>query len=190
MLGSHNTLSYLPPKGIISKILNIWAKCQEVDYIEQYNLGVQYFDIRIRFDKNKPIIVHNDVTYKGGETTLNNFFSFINNKQDCHIRLGLDIRKTPKNEQSQVALFKEYIQYIQTNFPLIKIDDAITFWNWEHIIIPTVQVIEKHASVTSTIELIKTPRHYSKQHNKEIREQYKDVLNSNNKSLLIDFVNI
>lgn len=190
MLGSHNTLTYFPIKGLFGSLKKNWSKCQEINYIQQYNCGVRYFDVRIKFDKNKPVVVHNNNTYKAGENELNQLFSFLNIKKDCYVRFGLDIRKKPKDADKQTKLFKEYIQSIQRKYPFIKIADAIIFWDWEHIINPLITVVERHASVTSTWELIKTPRNYASKHNKELKETYKDVLNSDKQVLLIDFVNL
>ena len=38
MLGSHNSMSYLPIKGW-KKILKPWIKCQDLTIQEQYNQG-------------------------------------------------------------------------------------------------------------------------------------------------------
>jgi len=190
MLGSHNTLTYFPIKGLFGGIVKNWSKCQEVNFIKQYSLGVRYFDIRIKFDKNKPVVVHNGNTYKAGENELNQLFSFLNLKKDCYVRFGLDIRKKPKDADKQVKLFKEYINKISRTYIFITIADAITFWDWNHIITPKIQVTEKHASVTSTWELIKTPKHYAQKNNNINRIEYKKVLDSKTEVLLIDYVNI
>ena len=190
MLGSHNTLTYFPLKGLFGGLFKKWSKCQEVNYIKQYSEGVRYFDVRIKFNKNKPVVVHNKDTYKAGESELKQFFSFLNTKKDSYIRIILDIRSKPKDANNQVKLFKEYISNIQRLYPFVHIDDAIVYWNWEHIVQPTLKVTEKHASVTSTAEVIKTPKHYAEKHNKEIRSTYRDILNSKDEVLLIDFVNI
>lgn len=190
MIGSHNALSYLPPKGLTSKLFNKWAKCQEVDYAAQYNLGVRYFDVHIKFKNNELVIVHNKVTYKGGEDVLKALFSFMNLKKDCYLRLLLDVRSEPKDAAKQITLFKNYVLEIQTMFPFIKFADAIIFWSWTRLFPAQIGVTEKHASVTSTTELLKTPKNYCQNNNKQLRETYKDVVNSNNQVLLIDYVNI
>lgn len=191
MLGSHNALSYLSPSGLKSKLLNKWAKCQEVPYADQYALGVRYFDIHIKFEKGKPVIVHNNVTYKGGEGLLNQMFAFFNVKKNCYIRFGLDIRKKPKDADSQVKMFTDYVNNIQERYPFVKVADAIVYWDWSRPIMPaTIQVTEKHASVTSTIELLKTPRNYAKNNNTRIKEEYSSVVRAKKEVLLIDFVNL
>lgn len=185
MLGSHNTFSYLPTNNL----LKIWGKCQEVDYITQYNLGVRCFDIRVRFSKKGGIqIVHNNILYKSDNSILWDFLSFIKNK-NCCIRIILDIRKQPKDVHYQVYWFNSLLSYIQDSLK-IEITEAITFWNWEYIIKPKYPIIEKHASVTNNIGLFKTPKKYAKKHNLQVLANNKEVLTSKNEILLIDFVNL
>lgn len=190
MLGSHNALSYLSPKGLKSKLLNTWAKCQEVDYAAQYNLGVRYFDVHIKFEKGKPTIVHNAVTYKGGADTLKALFCFMNIKKDCYLRLLLDVRSRPRDADRQVSLFKSYIVDIQTVYPFIKFADAIVFWDWTRVVPQQISVTEKHASVTSTAALIKTPKKYAQNNNASLREEFKKAAKAKKEVLLIDYVNI
>jgi hypothetical protein len=190
MLGSHNALSYLSPKGLKSKLLNKWAKCQEISYMDQYSVGVRYFDIHIKFEKNKPVVVHNNVTYKGDEKFLDQVFGFFNNMKDCYVRLLLDVRSKPKDADKQVSLFTNYIESIQKKYLFVKFADAIVFWSWTRVLPQKIEVTEKHASVTSTWELVKSPKNYAKNNNTKLRQQYKAVENANDKVLLIDFVNL
>lgn len=53
MIGSHNTLSYLPPKNLWGKITRPWNKCQNKNLEEQVNADIDYLDIRINFIKMK-----------------------------------------------------------------------------------------------------------------------------------------
>ena len=186
MLGSHNSLSYLKSNNLLQR----WAKCQEVAFAEQYNHGVRCFDVRIKFEKGKPKIVHNNIDYKGGETLLNSLFSFMNAKGDCWLRLILDVRKTPKNAEYLTTLFKKYIFYIQENCPNIKWAEAITYWNWDFIVEPKLRIIENHASVTNNVGLFKTPKMYAQKNNAKIKEEQKEVVEADNDVLLIDFVNL
>lgn len=191
MLGSHNTLTYNKIRGW-RKLLTPWSKCQEVDYKKQYELGVRYFDIRIKFINNLPVAVHNKNVYKFGHTELDEMFSWMNEKEDCYFRIVLDIRKTPKDADKQGDLFEKYIANIEGKYPNINIDEALIAWDYTHTRLDREHkyIYEKHASVTSNWEVIKTPKHYAKQHNGSIRYSYKATLKSDNSALLIDFVNI
>jgi hypothetical protein len=191
MIGSHNALSYLSPKGLKSKLLNKWAKCQEVNYISQYYTGTRCFDIHIKFEKNQPVIVHNNVTYKGNKDTIMQVLGFFNNMKDCYIRWGLDIRKKPKDANNQVALFKTFVTEMHEKYPFVTRMDAIVYWDWSRPFGDTTyQVYEKHASVTSTWELLKTPKNYAQNNNAKLKAGYKEIVDADNKVLLIDYVNI
>lgn len=191
MLGSHNTLTYNKIRGW-RKLLTPWSKCQEVDYKKQYELGVRYFDIRIKFINNLPVAVHNKNVYKFGHTELDEMFSWMNEKGDCYFRIVLDIRKTPKDADKQGNLFEKYVANIEKKYPNINIDEALIAWDYTHTRLDREHkyIYEKHASVTSNWEVIKTPKHYAKQHNGPVRYSYKAILKSDNSALLIDFVNI
>lgn len=65
IIGAHNTLTFLKPKGIISILGNYFAKCQNKNIQELYNSGVRLFDIRLRVTGDKVTICHGVATYKG-----------------------------------------------------------------------------------------------------------------------------
>ena len=189
MIGSHNTFSYLPTRNILKR----WGRCQEVDYITQYYLGIRFFDVRIKFCKDGELqIVHNNITYKDGHNQLNRFLAFADKAGDCYIRLILDIRKKPKDAEARLDLFKKRIKYIEGWFPHIKIAEAIVYWDWSYIVEPTLKITENHASVTNNVGIFKTPRMYAKQNNAKILSDNKEIFDSENESevLLIDFVNL
>ena len=58
LLGSHNSLSYLPPKKWYMKPFHFMARCQSVDYVKQYEeYGIRLFDIRLWFNEKGEIEV-------------------------------------------------------------------------------------------------------------------------------------
>ena len=194
MIGSHNTFSYLPTKNIFKR----WGRCQEVNYIEQYNQGVRCFDVRVRFDTTKKgtsydlqklQLVHNKITYKGGWNTLKEFLYFLVDKGDCCVRLILDIRQKPKTgAEKQQELFDDLVVFIERLH--IKIAEAIAYWDWSYVIEPKMKMLEHHASVTGNIGLFKTPRMYAKKNNAKILSDFKEMADSEDEVLLIDFVNL
>lgn len=52
-LGTHNSLSYLRPRQWWLRPFAWMARCQSLTIEEQWEAGVRYFDIRVKFDKNK-----------------------------------------------------------------------------------------------------------------------------------------
>ncbi len=55
-LGTHNSMTYMKPRT--TQMLAMWpfAKCQSMTYTEQYDFGVRFFDLRIRFIDGKLIL--------------------------------------------------------------------------------------------------------------------------------------
>lgn len=67
MIGSHDTMTYLPAKQWYLKPFKWMAKCQNKSMEEQFNVyGIRLFDFRIKFDKhNKPWFAHGWLKFKG-----------------------------------------------------------------------------------------------------------------------------
>ena len=174
MLGSHNSLTYLSPKTLWGKILSPWTKCQDKDLIRQYNNGARYFDIRVRFDKNRnPVAVHNKVEYRGDVyhmLELLNEYIQVNGFNKAYLRLILDIRNKSDFEENQLLrqrlLFVEFCHNAINRYDNLVVASAITYWNWQSVMpyiavykdiqLPTHNseldyrgLIEIHASVTA-----------------------------------------
>lgn len=49
IFGSHNTMSYLPPRHWWMRPFRFIARCQSLTLEEQLEAGVRYFDLRVRF---------------------------------------------------------------------------------------------------------------------------------------------
>ena len=56
MLGTHNSLTSYPAKNKIVELFSPLWRCQTASFNEQLMFGVDYFDIRLRFDKNGEIV--------------------------------------------------------------------------------------------------------------------------------------
>lgn len=100
-------------------ILKPWYKCQNKTIYEQYNSGVRYFDVRIRYIKNKWYLVHNKIIFNASinDTLLSFIFSNKCSDSDIrYIRIILDERKCPKKivnilQINLQSLLKKTIQY-------------------------------------------------------------------------------
>ena len=58
-LGTHNSMTYLKPTGLVQIIAWNTGKCQNLSLKEQYEFGVRFFDLRIRFDEEAtPYFAH------------------------------------------------------------------------------------------------------------------------------------
>lgn len=190
MLGSHNSFSYLTPTKWWMKLFTPWAKCQNKTITEQYNAGVRYFDVRIAFNKNGSVrLVHNRVEYPSSE--LFETLKTLNNKPDVYLRILLDIRKRPKRAEdiaNTTKWFYNFIDYVLKN-TTVTIDKAIIFWNWKHIIDNGIDVTEHHASVSAKwYEYIGGLECWAELHNHGALLSNSDIVESNEKVLLIDYV--
>lgn len=145
MIGSHNTLSYLPPKNLWGKITRPWNKCQDKSIEEQVNAGINYFDIRIDFyNDGKWHFVHNRVDYG---VVNNDIWKYIG-KTEVSIRIIYDRRSKPKDVILKKQRFIDYLSYLKEEYN-INIDSAITYWNWKECCAPFIRVKEFHASVSA-----------------------------------------
>lgn len=190
MLGSHNSFSYLTPTKWWMKLLTPWSKCQNKTIAEQYNAGVRYFDVHIAFNKNGSIrLVHNWIEYPSSE--LFEALRTLNNKSGVHLRILLDMRKKPKgaeNTADTLRWFYGFVDYIMQN-TTINIDKAIVFWNWKHIIDNGIEITECHASVSAKwYEYIGGLECWAELHNNNILTSKSNVIQSDDKVLMIDYV--
>lgn len=145
MIGSHNSMSYLPPKNLWGKITRLWNKCQDKTLEEQYRDGVEYFDIRINFyNDDEWHFVHNKVDYG---VVNDNIWKYIG-KIKVPIRVIYDRRNKPKDDIHEENHFNIYLWLIRQKYN-VNIDSAITYWNWKEHYKPLVEVKEFHASVSA-----------------------------------------
>ena len=63
MLGTHNTMTYLKPHKWWMKLINFTAKCQDINIEKQFELGVRFFDMRVRLVGDKLTLAHGIVEY-------------------------------------------------------------------------------------------------------------------------------
>lgn len=67
MIGTHNSLTYLPVKHWWMKPFNFIAKCQNKDILRQLSNGIQIFDFRCRPSRKNPsefIFAHGSMVYQ------------------------------------------------------------------------------------------------------------------------------
>ena len=87
-LGTHNSMTYMKPRT--TQMLAMWpfAKCQSMTYTEQYDFGVRFFDLRIRFIDGKPYFAHGEVEFT--EVDAYTVLDYLNQKGDCAVNLVLE----------------------------------------------------------------------------------------------------
>lgn len=194
MLGSHNSLSYLPCKRWWMYLINWAAKCQSKTLSEQYYNGVRYFDIRVRFDKNKmPVIAHGLVEYKG---SAENYVSILNEYvrhygDNVYVRFVLEFNKEPKDWFEQTELLNKFIDTLKDEYTNIIYDYSMAKWNEEDIVRYNhlMYLFHKYSSTLGWKRFLWIPYVYAKLHNKESRKACKNILeDKDNRVLMLDFV--
>lgn len=86
-LGTHNSLTYHSPQWWV-RPLNFIGQCQSLTIEQQYEMGVRYFDFRLRYDKNGRYAAHGFLSYK--KIAFDYIFGFLNRKGDCLVQLILE----------------------------------------------------------------------------------------------------
>lgn len=66
-IGSHNTMSYLPPRRWWQWPLRIFARCQRRTLAEQIAAGIRVFDLRVYRDGDRWHFAHGLVSFRGAE---------------------------------------------------------------------------------------------------------------------------
>lgn len=65
--GTHNTMSYLPVRQWWLRPFRRFGKCQDKDIFQQWESGVRYFDLRVRFNADgKAVFAHGLLEYETG----------------------------------------------------------------------------------------------------------------------------
>lgn len=197
MLGSHNSLSYLPCKRWWMYLINWAAKCQSKTLNEQFHNGAKYFDFRIRFKDEKPIIAHGLIEYKGNidymVANLNYFAEYF--KETIYLRFVLEYNKIPEDFASQIASLVNLVRYYRGKYPNITYTYIMSKWNEQKVATyyskdkDTPTLIHKYSSVLKEKRFLWIPYWYAKLHNKKNRKAFKQVLeDENSKVLMLDFV--
>ena len=99
-IGSHNSLSYLRPKKWWMRPFHFMARCQDIDFVDQYILGARVFDLRISFDRKhfgKVQVRHGSMEFDVPMSLLNLFYYYLNSAGDCYLRVILEFNKEPKD---------------------------------------------------------------------------------------------
>ena len=194
MLGSHNSLTYLPCRKWWMYLINWAAKCQNQNLCKQFEKGVRYFDLRVRFtEKGTPVIAHGLVEYKGNIGTFLMYLELLAkrfNETVC-VRFVLEFNKKPKDWILQTNQLNEMVSRFRGSCPRLTYDYTMTKWNEQDLIRynhSMVYLLHKYSSVLGWKRFLWIPWVYAKLHNKDAKETYKEIVNSKGSVLMLDFV--
>lgn len=194
MLGSHNSLSYLPCKRWWMYLINWAAKCQSKTLSEQFHDGVRYFDIRLKWDdKECWVIAHGLIEYKGNIRrvleTLDSLADYYNER--IYVRFLLEYNKRPDDEATKIIKLRNFVRYARGEYSNIMYHLIETKWD-EKVIerySNNIVLIHSYSSVLGWKRFFLIPYWYAKFHNKENRKTFKNILEDKaNRVLMLDFV--
>lgn len=145
MLGSHNSMSYLPAIKWWHRWQKRWYKCQKYTIKEQLDAGVRYFDIRLNYINHNWHFVHNRIDFGIEDEKV---YELLNDSK-AYVRIIYDVRC--KYRKHNAYKFLNHINDIENKFPYINIDSVITYWNWKEYYKPIIEVQELHSGVSGNI---------------------------------------
>ena len=196
ILGSHDSMTYLPVQQWYLKPFKWMAQCQSKTITEQYNYGVRLFDLRVRFnDSGDLIFAHGPITFKGDVyKTLEILNSF---PEKVYCRILLESNSPMKDQDLQEEHFIYFCSSIVENYSNIKFFGGNRKYDWKKVYDFGEEPIldDKYSSTTNIFGGEKTsfwakiddicPRLYAKLNNHKILKQGtdKDVL-------FIDFIGV
>lgn len=187
ILGSHNTMSYLPPKKWYMYPFRFMAKCQNRPIEDQYAAGARVFDIRISFDKKGNIEFRHGLSAYKTENPFEVFEYFNSVLEPIKIRVMLENTKHSKRQEQQSALFFMLCSYLENTYTNIEFFggqrkyDGKVIYSFKNPDIPLTQMI---SSMTWKIWDDWWPWLYAHFMNKKNLEKYKNT----DKTVLMDFI--
>lgn len=196
MLGSHNSLTYLPCRKWWMYLINWAAKCQSKTLNTQFHDGAKYFDFRIRFKDGKPVIAHGLIEYKGNidymVANLNYLAEYF--RETIYLRFVLEYNKIPEDFASQMASLVDLVRYYRGKYPNITYTYVMSKWNEQKVATyyskdtDTPTLIHKYSSVLKEKRFLWIPYWYAKLHNKTFLHKYTKEVSSDSDVLMLDFV--
>lgn len=186
-IGTHNSMTYLPPKKWWMCPFNFIAKCQSLSIEEQYKLGARMFDIRVSYDKNGKIeLRHGLITYDGDICSI---LKYLNSRKksdgQIYVRLILEINNS-KEALRQIPLFLQHCEKFEAKYKKLLFFCARSKYNWKQLYkfkTDDIDIVQKVSSMDDNKLNDIWPWLYAKKNNtKSFRNR------DNDKWLLLDFI--
>lgn len=202
MIGSHNTMSYQPPRKWWGKLLRFTAKCQSATLEDQFfKYNCRLFDFRVRFSENGDLVfAHGLIEFHGHVKTfikcLDAMAEHVN--EPVYARISLESNSPMKDQDLQEEHFCYFCEDIQKECPHIIFFGGRRKYDWAKVyefytVEPEIE--DKYSSTTDFFGGKRDsfraklddlwPWLYARTHNKKNRKK-----STTNGYLFLDFVNI
>lgn len=193
MIGTHNSLTYLPVKHWWMRPFNFVAKCQNKDILRQLSNGARIFDFRVRRSRKNPfksIFAHGSMVY---DLSLSEFFGILKvlnyTTDPIYVRIMYESAFLDKYRDTtkQEADFCTLCVFIQNTYKNIKFFGGRRKYDWKLLYDFKTEEPE-FRDAYSSVEckwLSWFPWLYAKYINKKINlNEYRN----DDKSILMDFI--
>lgn len=189
IIGSHNSMTYLPVKQWYFKPFFWTARCQSISLWEQYLVGARLFDIRVRFTKNGDLtFAHGPIEFKGDVLEALEDLNSLAQNDKVYVRVILESNFPMKDQFIQEEHFTYFCDDIVQNYSNLIFFGGNRKYDWKVVYNFDVEepiLDDKYSSTTGTKIDDLWPWLYAKTHNKKLYKEGTDK-----EVLFIDFVHI
>lgn len=187
ILGSHNTMTYLPVKQWYLKPFFWTARCQSNTLWDQFCKGARLFDIRVRFDKNGDItFAHGPIEFVGNVYDVLEDLDSWSRNCIVYVRIILESNSPMKDQELQEEHFKYFCNNIVNTYTNLIFFGGNRKYDWKVVHDFGVQeptLDDKYSSTTGSKIDDLWPWLYARLNNKS------NIQNGTNKDVLfIDFI--
>lgn len=146
-LGTHNSLSYLPCQWYLRPFAWV-GRCQSLTLEKQYEKGVRWFDIRVKYIDGEALSGHGLLTYN---ISIPAVLNYLNRKKDCVVRLFLENSKSNptkdfdrfaddisqwREKYENIRFVEGGCRYAYKRFIQDKVPEQHRYWSIDKFIIP------------------------------------------------------
>lgn len=177
ILATHNSLTYLKPQWWLRPFAWI-GRCQSKTIGEQLELGVRYFDIRIKCKKGLPKSGHGLFTY---DINVIHILREINTVNNCIVRITLEQKHASKLSKE---LFYAYCTMMEESFKNITFTGGFQKGTWIQLYSfsshPEINLSEKYWTWGHGFPY---PKFWAKKNNQKYKKKGADYL-------MLDFIEL
>lgn len=147
MIGSHDTMSYLPSRCRLLKPFRLFATCQDKCLNAQWESGVRYFDLRVRYSNLEDgtlTFAHGFMPYET-YVTLEDVLLFLETRAVEHPMEIVCFRTVyeiplPSDLTAELTRFKADVEKYLKKFTHLKFCGAYVKTPWKELLPPTYKV--------------------------------------------------
>lgn len=174
-LGTHNSLSYLKPAQWWLRPFSWMGRCQRLTYQQQYHMGVRYFDIRVRFIKNRHIFDavsgHGLLTYGMRAADALAWLDEASTADDT-VTVRLFWENERRHPKRGVEKWQLFISYCQRAFANLRLVGGACRYEYHEFIGHEPPLRVCYAEYYKKKFRVPFPLLWAKRHNKELKEKY------------------